>query len=77
MEDLAAVDPLLRPESGRGVLSWTPGMVVLEQGLPGCTLVGLVLTGRKEISPAKVVHELVHSCGLSHDNIHGSGGTES
>lgn len=63
-EGLGAGDPLLRPQGGRGVLSWTPGMSAIEQRLRGRSLVASVLSGRKEVSPATMVAALSGLCGV-------------
>lgn len=63
-EGLGAGDPLLRPQGGHGVLSWTPGMSAIEQRLRGRSLVASVLSGRKEVSPATMVAALSGLCGV-------------
>lgn len=69
MENLGAGDPFLRPAAGHGVLSWTPGMAEVECRLLGRALVASVLSGRKEVSPAKLVEELGRACGILHSNV--------
>ncbi|KAF0905907.1 hypothetical protein E2562_008935 [Oryza meyeriana var. granulata] len=69
MEDLGADDLFLCPNSGRCVLSWTPGMAMIEQSLRGKALVVSILSGRREVSPAMVVEELGSSCGILLGNV--------
>lgn len=69
MENLGAGDPFLRPAASHGVLSWTPGMAEVERRLLGRALVASVLSGRKEVSPARLVEELGRACGILHSNV--------
>lgn len=61
--------PLLRPQGGRGVLSWTPGMAAIEQQMRKRALVTSVLSGRREVSPAMVVAALGRRCRVPSEDV--------